>query len=262
MKGVLTNALTVWTLLGLTYGCSTDRINQKQKEPAPPDIPEALEQTLPRTVIILGADIVEGRIQIRSGGSGTLKTNPTSNRSEIWTSHHIVANGITELRDLFIVGVTEKYGEPPKFLCAGVPSRGEIFLQRDLIKLVCDRNLLGKSQKTLAFAGYLPKNGFPPKTNVKPQSGDPVWIFGFGNSSGNRVAIAEGVLLETQGENSDQLFATAPITLGFSGGPAVDRHGHLLGIASGFRIATNQEQPRLREKIAVIRKIPETDVDF
>src|SRR5688572_20562111 len=83
---------------------------------------ESLKNLLPTVVMVMSVDVVNGKLQPVSSGSGTILTADGS----VLTNHHVVNNEkIGKLHDLFLIGRFRSADAEPEFVCAGRPGYGK-----------------------------------------------------------------------------------------------------------------------------------------
>jgi len=78
------------------------------------------------TVMVVVADIVDGRLRARGGGSGVIVGKDGS----ILTNYHVIHDRAGRLHDAFVIGRFSEQDKAPQLHCAGKPSRSK--LQREL----------------------------------------------------------------------------------------------------------------------------------
>ena len=93
------------------------------------------------TVMVVVADLVDGRLRARGGGSGAVVGSDGS----VLTNFHVIHDQAGRLHDLFLIGRFTSLDEPPELMCAGRPGRAKLERERDLALIKCDLDLDGRA---------------------------------------------------------------------------------------------------------------------
>jgi protease PrsW len=195
-------------------------------------IPAAVEKAFHSTVMVVVADLVDGQLRPRGGGSGVIVGQDGS----IVTNFHVIHDKNGRLHDLFVIG---RYLEPdraPQLWCAGSPSRSKQQLELDLALIKCDLDLDGRNWNP-AWLGQWPKMQNAPLGEL--EQGQRLWVLGYPDVGGGGLTasfgMVEGWTGEERGVGRDFIKTDASITHGNSGGPVVNDQGEFVGIATAFR---------------------------
>ncbi|MGE3458173.1 MAG: hypothetical protein AB7O24_23870, partial [Kofleriaceae bacterium] len=119
IEQVIAPTLRVPTQTGLPLVPQTRALTQRQ-------YPNAVERAFDSTVMVVTADLIDGRLKPRGGGSGVIVGGDGS----IITNYHVVHDKDGRLHDVFVIGRFSQKDHAPQLWCAGRPSRGK--LQRDV----------------------------------------------------------------------------------------------------------------------------------
>ncbi len=192
--------------------------------------PASVHTALASTVMVVMADVVDGRLRAVGGGSGVI----VSSDGSVVTNYHVVHER-GRLHDLFVIGRHVAPGKPPVLVCAGAPSRSKLQPELDLALIKCDMDLDGRA--------WRPTDGgvWPPLTEVGGEltPGQRLWVLGYPDRGGGAVTLSQGLVEGWTGvEDSlarDFIKTDASLTHGNSGGPVVDDLGRVVGIANAFR---------------------------
>ncbi len=197
--------------------------------------PNAVERAFDSTVMVVAADLIDGRLKPRGGGSGVVVGSDGS----ILTNYHVIHNKDGKLHDVFVIGRFSEPDHAPQLWCAGRPSRGKLQRELDLALIKCDLDLDGRT--------WNPTNGtlwatLPEGRSADVRMGQRLWVLGYPDVGGGGLTLSEGQVEGWTGEDNtagrDFIRTDASITHGNSGGPVVDDQGRLVGIASAFRTRT------------------------
>jgi S1-C subfamily serine protease len=195
--------------------------------------PAPVGAALDSTVMIVVADLVDGRLQARGGGSGVIVGADGS----ILTTYHVIADKNGRLHDAFVIGRSSSVDGVPQLVCAGRPSRSKLQRELDLALVKCDTDLDGRT--------WTPADAlvWPTLVETKPADvkiGQRIWVLGYPDTAGGGLNMSQGSVDGWTGqdgrEGRDFLKVDAAISLGNSGGPVVDDQGRLVGIASFLRV--------------------------
>jgi S1-C subfamily serine protease len=195
-------------------------------------IPAAVEGAFRSTVMVVVADLVDGQLRARGGGSGVVVGADGS----IVTNFHVIHDKNGRMHDLFVIG---RYAEPdqaPQLWCAGAPSRSKLQPELDLALIKCDLDLDGRTWSP-SWSGRWTTLATAPLAEL--EQGQRLWVLGYPDVGGGGLTasfgVVEGWTGEERGVGRDFIKTDASITHGNSGGPVVNDQGELVGIASAFR---------------------------
>ena len=184
------------------------------------------------TVMVVVADVIDGRLKARGGGSGVIVAGDGS----ILTNYHVVHDKDGRLHDVFVIGRLISPDKPPMLWCAGRPNRSKLQRDVDLALIKCDTDLDGKAWNP-ASTGIWATLKDARARDVK--MGQRLWVLGYPDVGGGGLTLTEGEVEGWTGVDGasghDFIKTDASITHGNSGGPVVDDLGRLVGIASAFR---------------------------
>ena len=225
MDEVIEPSLRVQSQTGLPLVPETSRVTQHTY---PPAVARAFEST----VMIVVADVVDGRLKARGGGSGVIVGGDGS----ILTNYHVVHDKDGRLHDVFVVGKLVSPDKPPMLWCAGRPNRSKLQRDVDLALVKCDTDLDGRAWNP-ASTGIWATLKATRASDVK--MGQRLWVLGYPDVGGGGLTLSEGEVEGWTGVDgatgNDFIKTDASITHGNSGGPVVDDAGQLVGVASAFR---------------------------
>jgi S1-C subfamily serine protease len=200
-------------------------------------VPRGVTRAYDSTVMVVVADLVDGRLRARGGGSGVIVGRDGS----ILTNLHVLQDPQGHAHDVFIIGRHSERDEAPQLQCAGRPSRSKLMPEQDLALVKCDMDLDGRTWTPAVDGGIWPT--LPTLRSADVQLGQRIWVLGYPDAGGGGLTLAQG---EAEGWRNPQsatpgqaatpgtgdLTTDAPIRNGNSGGPVVDDKGRLIGIAS------------------------------
>ncbi|MBP9086820.1 MAG: trypsin-like peptidase domain-containing protein [Kofleriaceae bacterium] len=189
-----------------------------------PNQPGAVGKAFDSTVMVIVADLVDGRLQPKGGGSGVVIATDGS----ILTNHHVVHDSNQRLHDVFIIARSNQTEKAPVLICAGRPSRSKLQPEIDLALIKCDMDLDGRQWDARA-ANWQPLSIAKPKV-LSP--GMRLWVVGYPDVGGGGLTVDQGVI---EGFTDQYIKTDAPISHGNSGGPVVTDDGTFVGIATVFR---------------------------
>ncbi|MGE5180511.1 MAG: trypsin-like peptidase domain-containing protein, partial [Acidobacteriota bacterium] len=225
IEEVVAPSLRVQSQTGLPLVPQTSRVSQHT-------YPKGLKAAFGSTVMVVVADLIDGRIKARGGGSGVIVGHDGS----ILTNYHVIHDKDGRLHDLFIIGRFSEPDKAPQLQCAGRPNRGKLQRELDLALIKCDMDLDGRTWNAAASAMW-PTLEQAHAADVK--MGQRLWVLGYPDVGGGGLTLSEGEVEGWTGVDGaagkDFLKTDASITHGNSGGPVVDDQGRLVGIASAFR---------------------------
>ena len=225
VEAVVAPTLSVPTPTGLPLVPQTGRLSQRT-------YPNAVARAFDSTVMIVVADLIDGRLKPRGGGSGVIVGGDGS----ILTNYHVIHDKDGRLHDVFVIGRFSDRDRAPQLWCAGKPSRGKLQRDLDLALLKCDLDLDGRAW-TPATGGVWATLAEARSADIK--MGQRLWVLGYPDVGGGGLTLSEGEVEGWTGEDGAQgkdfLKTDASITHGNSGGPVVDDQGRLVGVASAFR---------------------------
>lgn len=228
-EAVVAPSLSVPTPTGLPLVPQTGRLSQRK-------YPNAVERAFDSTVMVVVADLIDGRLKPRGGGSGVIVGGDGS----ILTNYHVIHDKDGRLHDVFVIGRFSERDKAPQLWCAGKPSRGKLQRELDLALIKCDLDLDGRAWTPAAGGGVWATLGEAHTQDIA--MGQRLWVLGFPDVGGGGLTLSEGEVEGWTGEDGAQgrdfIKTDASITHGNSGGPVVDDQGRLVGIASAFRTRT------------------------
>jgi S1-C subfamily serine protease len=198
--------------------------------------PAAVGSAFQSTVMVIVADLVEGRLRARGGGSGVI-VGPDGS---ILTNYHVLHDKDGDLHQVFVVARYAGPDDQPRLVCAGYPRRSKLELDLDLALIKCDTDLDGRPWQAGRWA-FWPT--VPPARQAEVTQGQRLWVLGYPDVGGGGLTLRQGLVEGFTGEGGsagrDFIQTDASITHGNSGGPVVDDQGELIGIATAFRIKVN-----------------------
>jgi hypothetical protein len=191
----------------------------------------ALAAAMSSTVMVVVADLIDGRLEPVSGGSGVL----VSPDGAVLTNAHIIRDEAGDrLHDLFAIGRFRAVDRKTELVCAGYPERSEIAADLDLALLRCDLDMSGRT--------FTPRN-WPAIMIGRSDTlipGEPIRVLGYPDRGGGGLHIATGEVTGWTGANGtsgqDYVKTSAEITSGSSGAAAVNEDGALIGVATAYRL--------------------------
>ncbi|MBA2542869.1 MAG: trypsin-like peptidase domain-containing protein, partial [Deltaproteobacteria bacterium] len=199
--------------------------------------PDPVAKAFDSTVMIVVADMVDGRLVARGGGSGVIVGADGS----MLTNYHVIHDKNGRLHDVFVVGRFSQLDMAPQLQCAGRPNRSKLQRELDLALIKCDTNLDGRTW-TPGNVGIWATLAPAKATDVK--IGQRLWVLGFPDVGGGGLTLSTGEIGGWTGQDGaagrDFIKTDASITHGNSGGPAVDDQGRLVGIATASRTKLSQ----------------------
>ncbi|MFN0246978.1 MAG: trypsin-like peptidase domain-containing protein [Kofleriaceae bacterium] len=229
IESVVAPSLRVPTQTGLPLVPQTRTLSQRT-------YPNAVARAFDSTVMVVVADLVDGRLRPRGGGSGVVVGSDGS----ILTNYHVIHDKDGRLHDVFVIGRFSQPDHAPQLWCAGRPSRSKLQRDLDLALVKCDLDLDGRAWVPAA-ASVWPT--LPEARTADIKMGQRLWVLGYPDVGGGGLTLSEGSVEGWTGENGtsgkDFIKTDASITHGNSGGPVVDDHGRLVGVAAAFRTRTN-----------------------
>ncbi len=228
IEEVIAPSLRVPTQTGLPLVPQSRTLSQRT-------YPNAVARAFDSTVMVVAADLIDGRLKPRGGGSGVVVGSDGS----ILTNYHVIHNKDGKLHDVFVIGRFSKPDQAPQLWCAGRPSRGKLDRELDLALIKCDLDLDGRAwNPTIGIVwATLPEGRI-----ADVRMGQRLWVLGYPDVGGGGLTLSEGQVEGWTGEDNtagrDFIRTDASITHGNSGGPVVNDLGQLVGIASAFRTRT------------------------
>ncbi|HEX7837585.1 MAG TPA: serine protease, partial [Kofleriaceae bacterium] len=230
LEDVIAPTLRVATQTGLPLVPQTGHLSARK-------YPNAVARAFDATVMVVVADIVDGRLRARGGGSGVIVGKDGS----ILTNYHVIHDRNGRLHDAFVIGRFSEQDKAPQLHCAGKPSRGKLQRELDLALIKCDLDLDGR--------GWVPTSGgatwptLPQARTADLKMGQRLWVLGYPDVGGGGLTLSEGQALGWSGVDGaagkDFIKTDAAIRHGNSGGPVVGDDGRLVGIASAVRTKQN-----------------------
>ena len=226
LQEVVEPSLRVATQTGLPLVPQTSRVSMKK-------YPNNVARSFDSTVMIVVADLVDGRLRARGGGSGVIVGADGS----ILTNYHVIHDKDGRLHDVFVIGRFSEADQAPQLQCAGRPNRSKLQRDLDLALIKCDTDLDGRTWNPTSAGGIWATLGEAKASDIK--MGQRLFVLGYPDVGGGGLTMSEGEVEGWTGEDGTQgrdfIKTDASITHGNSGGPVVDDQGRLVGIASAFR---------------------------
>ncbi len=229
-------------IIETTLALANSAPGERFPELPPPSISDSTTLAAAESVVmIVAADIVDGRVESASGGSGVV----VSADGRILTNAHILHDEHEQrLHDLFALARrTNTSGV--EFLCAGTAARRDLDLVLDLAVLTCTMDMDGNAWMPSKW----PAITLGTATNIQP--GAPVSILGFPDEAGGRLHLTTGEITGWTTRDAHRLLMTdAKVAPGTSGGAAIDRNGELIGIPTAFRFRAYPPEQSLELGVA------------
>lgn len=248
---IITPTLRVASLTGMPLDTNLGRLQ--------PRVPEPVRDTFDRTVMVVVADVVDGRLRAVGGGSGAIIGGDGS----VLTANHVLVDPSRGPHAVFLIARYTARNRPPELVCAGRPTASKLAPNLDLALVKCDLDLDGRPwspRQSAAWPAITERNADP----LAP--GQRLWVLGYPDSGGGGLTITQGAVQGLTGEEgaADRYVKTdAVISSGNSGGPVVDDAGRLIGIASAYRIMTSSQGATVQStKIGLVRPIGAADPIF
>ncbi|NVB78146.1 MAG: trypsin-like serine protease [Kofleriaceae bacterium] len=224
-EDVVSPTLRVPSQTGLPLVPQTSRLSQRK-------FPSAVKRAFDSTVMVVVADLVDGRLKARGGGSGVV----VGAEGSILTNYHVLHDKDGRLHDAFVIGRFANGDQAPQLQCAGRPSRSKLLRDLDLALIKCDMDLDGRTWQP-ANGGIWPTLLEARTADIK--MGQRLWVLGYPDVGGGGLTASTGEIEGYTGEDGtagkDFIKTDASITHGNSGGPVIDDSGRLVGIAAAFR---------------------------
>ncbi|MEJ7597325.1 MAG: trypsin-like peptidase domain-containing protein, partial [Kofleriaceae bacterium] len=221
IESVIAPTLRVATRSGLPLVPQTRSLAQR-KQPGP------VAEAFASTVMIVVADLIDGRLRARGGGSGVVVGTDGS----MLTNYHVIHDKEGRLHDLFVIGRFGARDRAPQLVCAGRPSRSKLQRETDLALIKCDTDLDGRMWTP-------PHEVVRERRKTDVRIGQKLWVLGYPDVGGGGLTISSGEVTGWSGTDGsagrDFIKTEASISRGNSGGPVIDDEGKLVGIASGSR---------------------------
>ncbi|HEX4452931.1 MAG TPA: trypsin-like peptidase domain-containing protein [Kofleriaceae bacterium] len=226
VEDVVAPSLRVQTQTGVPLIPQTGRLTARA-------YPSGVGRAFESTVMIVVADLIDGRLKARGGGSGVIVGGDGS----VLTNYHVIHDRETRLHDVFVIARFAAPDRAPELMCAGRPSRSKLQPEVDLALLKCDMDLDGRTWTPTTGAGVWATLPEARASDIK--MGQRLWVLGYPDVGGGGLTLTEGEVEGWTGVDGasghDFIKTDASITHGNSGGPVVDDLGRLVGIASAFR---------------------------
>nr|HEX4316838.1 trypsin-like peptidase domain-containing protein [Kofleriaceae bacterium] len=224
VEDVVAPSLRVATPSALPLVPQTGRLAQRT-------FPTGVQAAFGATVMVVVADIVDGKLKARGGGSGVVVGRDGS----ILTNYHVIHDKNDRLHDVFVIGRFSAPDRAPELECAGRPSRSKLQRELDLALVKCDLDLDGRA--------WTPSQDVWTTLPAAPAKdvhvGQRLWVLGYPDVGGGGLTLYQGQVEGWDGEGTapgtDFIKTDASISNGNSGGPVVDDSGRLVGIASAYR---------------------------
>jgi S1-C subfamily serine protease len=217
--------------------------------------PNAVARAFDSTVMVVVADMIDGRLRARGGGSGVIVGGDGS----ILTNYHVIHDRDGRLHDVFIIGRFSTLDRAPQLQCAGRPNRSKLQRELDLALIKCDTDLDGRTWVPTS-SGVWPT--LPEAQTGDVKMGQRLWVLGYPDAGGGGLTLSQGEVEGWTGQDGaagrDFIKTDASITHGNSGGPVVDDRGRLVGIASAFRTRISLHGTAVVEmnQVGMIRPLP------
>ena len=226
IEDVVAPTLRVATQTGLPLVPQTGHLSTRT-------YPNAVARAFDSTVMIVVADVIDGKLRARGGGSGVIVGRDGS----VLTNYHVIHDQNGRLHDVFVIGRFSEQDKAPQLHCAGKPSRSKLQRELDLALIKCDLDLDGRSWNPSSTAGTWPT--LPQAHSADVKIGQRIWVLGYPDVGGGGLTLSAGEVEGWSGiegaAGRDFLKTDAAIRHGNSGGPVVDDLGRLVGIASAVR---------------------------
>jgi S1-C subfamily serine protease len=226
LEDLVAPTLRVATQTGLPLVPQTGHLSTRQ-------YPNAVAHAFDATVMVVVADVVDGRLRARGGGSGVIVAKDGS----ILTNYHVIHDRNGRLHDAFVIGRFSEQDKAPQLHCAGKPSRGKLQRELDLALIKCDLDLDGRTWNPARSGAAWPTLPLARTADIK--IGQRIWVLGYPDVGGGGLTLSEGEVEGWSGVDGaagkDFLKTDAAIRHGNSGGPVVGDDGKLVGIASAVR---------------------------
>jgi S1-C subfamily serine protease len=225
IEDVVAPSLRVQSQTGLPLVPQTGRLSQRK-------YPTGVGRAFDSTVMVVVADLVDGRLKARGGGSGVV----VGSEGSILTNYHVLHDKDGRLHDTFVIGRFASQDRAPQLQCAGRPNRSKLLREFDLALIKCDMDLDGRTWSP-SMGGVWPT--LPEARAVDVKMGQRLWVLGYPDVGGGGLTLGVGEVEGWTGEDGAQgkdfIKTDASITHGNSGGPVVDDNGRLVGVAAAFR---------------------------
>jgi S1-C subfamily serine protease len=226
IEEVVAPSLRVHSQTGLPLVPQTSRLSQRK-------YPGAVGRAFESAAMVVVADLVDGRLKARGGGSGVIVGADGS----ILTNYHVLHDKAGRLHDTFIIGRFAALDRAPQLQCAGRPNRSKLLPELDLALIKCDMDLDGRTWSPASASGIWATLLEARVSDVK--MGQRLWVLGYPDVGGGGLTLSVGEVEGWTGEEGTQgkefIKTDASITHGNSGGPVIDDQGKLVGIAAAFR---------------------------
>ena len=190
--------------------------------------------------MVVVADLADGQPARRRAAAPASWSAPTARSSPTNTSSRPPGGSSTTL---FVVARFAGPGRAPELVCAGHPDRAKLQPELDLALLKCDSDLDGRALDPTTLGWHALTTDHAPA--VQPDAGG----LGARLSRGprRRADRGRGPRQGWTGANGaaghDYAETDAAIGPGDSGGPVLDGDGHLVGVASAFRVQVSSARP-------------------
>jgi S1-C subfamily serine protease len=229
IEDIMGPSLRVPSQTGLPLVPQTGRLSQRK-------FPTPVGRAFDSVVMVVVADLVDGRLKARGGGSGVIVGGDGS----ILTNYHVIHDKDGRLHDVFVIGRFSAPDKAPQLACAGRPSRSKLVRDNDLALIKCDMDLDGRTWSPTSSGVWAT---LPEARAADVKIGQRLWVLGYPDVGGGGLRLdvgeVEGWTGEDGAQGKDFIKTDASITHGNSGGPVVDDQGRLVGIASAFRTRVN-----------------------
>ncbi|MCX5747053.1 MAG: serine protease, partial [Proteobacteria bacterium] len=246
VEEVVAPSLRVATNVGLQIEAQTMRLSRQ-------NYPKPVGRAFESTVMIVVADLVDGRLRVKGGGSGIIVGGDGS----ILTAYHVIHDKDGRLHDVFVIGRFAEADKPPTLMCAGRPSRSKLQRDVDLALVKCDMDLDGRAWLPTSAAGVW--QTLPEARKADINMGQRLWVLGYPDAGGGGLTLSQGEVEGFTGvdgaQGRDYIKTDASIRSGNSGGPVVDDKGQLVGIAAAFRTRVNVSSVTETTQVGLVRPL-------
>ena len=184
--------------------------------------------------MVVVADLVDGRLKARGGGSGVIVGADGS----ILTNYHVIHDKDGRLHDVFVIGRFSDARQAPQLQCAGRPSRSKLQRELDLALIKCDMDLDGRAWTPASDAAC--GRRCPRRRASDIKIGQRLWVLGYPDVGGGGLHArrGRGRGLDRRGRRAGHATSSRPTRRSRTATRAARSStisGRLVGIASAFR---------------------------